>query len=411
MIRNAHAMQRLIRAQTHVYKPATTTKLNQYIRSFCSDESKPEISEAEQEALDTGRDLAKLALMAHTAKDVIKISSREGSLIPQEQVRVEQDVKESEDLIRDALDKSGNPCSIIELADRINENITPIPMEALDYKQLLRVEHLRDSFESTMVELNYLPPKDAWVDGSDRPWCRLERRELKRKALAAAEEKSGEQKALETIVTKASPSSLIDAIPKHEILRRKKEMEAAADIRSVLKGFDTALLEVSRVHKVHKGGTALSMRALVIIGDRKGTAGYGEGKSETVAHAIERACRDAKRNLLTIDRKQDRTIYHRVIGKYVKSRVSLWPAPPGTGISANNSFSAVFQLFGIHDVGAKLHGPRSLTNGVKALFNALSLIHTPESIAATRGLPEILKYSQVGPTHTSNRSLFANPTQ
>lgn len=370
-----------------VLKPESNPRYRQSFRAFSSHESNTDVSESSQEALNTGRDLAKLALMVRAAKDALG----EGILFPDEQVRVEQDIKESEEMLRHALENSGRVCSPDQLADRINNNIVPISMEALDYKQLMRAEFLRDSFEHTLVELNILPPKEAWVDGSDKPWCRLDRQKLKRKELAAKEEKSDELKDLEAVAIKSPSVSPIADVPQHEILRRKSEMEAASELKNVLKGFDTALLEVSRVHKVNKGGTTLSMRALVIIGDRNGTAGYGEGKSETISHAVERACRDAKRNLLSIDRNQERTIYHRVQGKYVKSRVSLWPAPTGTGISANNNFTAIFQLFGIKDVGAKLHGPRSLTNAVKALFNALSRVHTPESIAATRGLPIIFE--------------------
>lgn len=353
-----------------------------HIRYICSNIGEsppinpPKPTEVDIEAEDAGRTLAKLALMVRGAKGAIQTAARERSLIPETQVEVEQEIAESQQLISRALKAAGiEDMKVDDLGEHVSESIIPIPREALSYKLLLRAEFLRDSFESHMVALNVMPPRAAWVDGSGKPFCRLAKRRAA-EAANALEEASADENGAASI-----------ALPASEVLKRKSQLEAANELKAALQGFDTCLLEVKRVHKVHKGGTTLSMRALVIIGNRAGTAGYGEGKSETVAHAVERACRDATRNLLTIQRKNDRTIYHRVQGKYVKSKVSLWPAPPGTGISANNNFSAIFQLFGIRDVGAKLHGPRSLTNAVKALFNALSRVHTPESIAFARGLP------------------------
>lgn len=385
MIRQAFALRRFSNVRGNLVKYGKQSEALSASRSFCSgDNVAKKLSESEQEELATGRDLAKLSLMVQRATDAIPETASEGTLLPEVQVRLEQDVKEATELITKALKQSGHSLSIHELGDRVNNDSVSISRDAFDYNDLLRAEYLRDSLEDMMVSLDVVPPKEAWTDGSGKPFCRLERRELKRQARQDSENMANEK--TEAEAAEQARANAVEYVPEHELLRRKAEMESASKIQSVLRGFDTALLEVSRVHKVGKGGTTMSMRALVVIGDRNGTAGYGEGKSETVAHAVERACRDAKRNLLHIDRKHDRTIHHRVRGKYVKSRVSLWPAPQGCGISANNNFNAVFQLFGIKDVGAKLHGPRSLTNAVKALFNALSLVHTPESIAATRGL-------------------------
>ncbi len=410
MMRQIRAIRSLGRAWESLPKCDLSSQAMSQTRNFSSKKtSDEEVSEKEQEALQTGRDLAKLSLMVRRAKDAIPETALQGTLLPEVQVRLEEEIKEAEELIREALEKSGRVCTVDELGDRINNNMVSIPAEALDYKGLLQAESLRDSFEETMVSLDVLPPPEAWVDGSGKSFCRLERREEKRRALMAKEQ--GPQESVEDVKSDDVPSSGVEQVPEHELLRRKAEMESASKLQSVLRGFDTALLEVSRVHKVGKGGTSLSMRALVIIGDRNGTAGYGEGKSETVAHAVERACRDAKRNLLHIDRKHDRTIHHRVKGSYVKSRVSLWPAPKGTGISANNNFSAVFQLFGIKDVGAKLHGPRSLTNAVKALFNALSRVHTAETIAAARGLQIITTKANLNETETGVRTRSLHHTQ
>lgn len=342
---------------------------------------------------EAGRELAKLAKITGVLREAIQKNAQEVGSPPEILVTLEQDVMEASDLIKTALKKAGSPCSVEELAHRIDRNVVAIPVEALDYKDLLRANTLRDSIEEILVSLQVMPPADTMLAGTGKPFSRLDRKALRRRQ---EEEKSGKPQVAAVATGKVdeegAPTELRPP-SEEELARRKAHLEDATSMEEVLRGFGTALLEVGRVHKVVKGGTTMSMRALVVIGNRNGTAGYGEGKSDTAQHAIERACRDAKRNLLCIDLHQDRTIFHRANGKYVKSQVTLWPAPRGTGISANNNFSIIFQLFGLKDIGAKLHGPRTLSNAVKALFNALSQVNTPEGIARARGLQEIVRPS------------------
>lgn len=365
------------------------------IRMFCSvdgdaDSHKKEDDEDKEGA---GRDLAKLAKISRALRSAIEKTARENQSPPEILVPLEQDVDEATQLIKTALEKAGSPCTIEELADRINDNVLKVPVHALNYKDLLRANALRDSIEGTLISLQVVPPLDAVLDGHGRLWSKVDRKAQRRKAQLESGQATGQE------AQRDAPSeSEIEAAPTElrppseaDLAKRKAHMEKAASMDQVLRGYDTALLQVGRVHKVVKGGTTMSMRALVVIGNRKGTAGYGEGKSDTAQHAIERACRDAKRNLLHIDLHQGRTIFHRVKGSYVKSRVTMWPAPKGTGISASNNFFAVLQLFGLKDVGAKLHGPRCLSNAVKALFNTLSNVQSPQSVAAARGLKEIVK--------------------
>lgn len=337
-----------------------------------------------------GRDLAKLALIAQSMRSAISVAGSRGDFTPELLVDFEAVANEALRLVADTLEAAGQPCTAEQLADRVNDDIVSIPRDALDYRSYLKVGDLRDELEQFMVAMNTLPPPETFIDGAGKPFSRLDRRALRR---LAADEARSEATSHANVDDPTSDGlqrrpvkSRLPVVSPGEIARRRAELEASAEIENVLKGFDTALLEVSRVNKVTRGGTTMSMRALVAIGNRAGSAGYGEGKSDTVAHAIERACRDAKRNLLYIDRYDNRTIFHRVNGQYVRSRVTLWPAPPGRGISANNNFNAILQLFGLKDVGAKLHGPRSKTNAVKALFNGLSRIRSAEAIANTRGL-------------------------
>lgn len=386
--------------------------------------------------LDGGRTLARLAKLAALLKHTLEHEEIGQIQMPSMAVEMEQEAEEAYRIIQGALDKVGNPCSVEQLGDRARGvDVIPIPTSALNYKDYLRATDLRDRFERSLYMMDIFPPKESNLDGQGRPNCRLERKRRRERELAGLppiedeydddmlSEDDKEMKKLtihrhegyeefspgiqltegldmSSSSTATGAAGLLQKqhafelpelrpITKFELARRKKHLEESATISNILKGFDTALLQVGRVHKVVKGGTTQSMRALVVIGNRKGTAGYGEGKSETPHHAIERACRDAKRNLLHVDLYKNRTIYHRIRGEFVQTKVTLWPKPEGSGITGNNNYAAIFQLFGIRDIGAKQHGPRSLINSVKALFNALSKLETPESICASRGLPEL----------------------
>lgn len=340
---------------------------------------------------DGGVRLARLAKVAQTLESALETDNVRNNQPSDTVSSLRAEVNEAHKIIRSALDKSGRPCTVDQLAERIQENVVPIATSALDYKDYLRATDLRDSIEEALVDLQIFPPREAFLDGEGKRFCRLERRrerQLQQQGLAIAD---SDDLFSNSLTANHEDSALTELRPvtQDELERRKAYLESCSTIEHILRGFDTVLLEVSRVHKVVKEGTTMRMRALVAIGNRKGVAGYGEGKAETPQHAIERACRDAKRNLLHIDLYKNRTIHHRVTGKFVGNRVSMWPKPEGSGITGNNNYMAILQLFGIKDVGAKQHGSKTLTNSVKALFNALSNLQTPAAICQSRGIPEL----------------------
>ena len=59
---------------------------------------------------------------------------------------------------------------------------------------------------------------------------------------------------------------------------------------------------LNRVSKTVKGGRVMKFSALVVVGDGKGTVGYGLGKAAEVSEAIIKGIADAKKNMVK-DRK------------------------------------------------------------------------------------------------------------
>ena len=145
------------------------------------------------------------------------------------------------------------------------------------------------------------------------------------------------------------------------------------------------LVSVNRVTKVTKGGRTFGFSAIVVVGDEKGVAGFGLGKSKEVSEAIVKGIEDAKKNLYRIPLLKQ-TVPHEETGKYGGARVFLRPASHGTGVIAGGAMRAVLESAGITDVLAKSKGSSNPHNVVKATINALTLMRDPYTVAQHRGV-------------------------
>ena len=145
------------------------------------------------------------------------------------------------------------------------------------------------------------------------------------------------------------------------------------------------LVGVQRVTKVTKGGRAFGFSAIVVVGDEQGVVGQGLGKSKEVSEAIAKAVEDAKKNLVRIP-IQNGTLSHEQKGKFGGARVFIKPASEGTGVIAGGAVRAVLEAVGVHNVLSKSQGSSNPHNVVKATFDALLQLRSPQRIAQQRGI-------------------------
>lgn len=135
--------------------------------------------------------------------------------------------------------------------------------------------------------------------------------------------------------------------------------------------YEQKIISIRRVTRVMAGGRRFSFSVAMVIGDKKGKVGVGIGKASDTQLAIEKAMRDAKKNLLIVPMNKDQHIPHDVHTKYASSEVMIMPAP-GRGLVAGSSVRTVLELAGVKDVTAKIFSrSKNKLNNAKAAIEAL----------------------------------------
>ena len=148
--------------------------------------------------------------------------------------------------------------------------------------------------------------------------------------------------------------------------------------------FIEKVVYLNRVSKTVKGGRVMKFSALVVVGDGKGTVGYGLGKAAEVTEAIMKGIADAKKNMVKVSLAGN-TIPHDVIGIFGAGKVLMKPAPEGTGVIAGGAVRAVMEAVGIKNITARSLRSHNPQNVVKATMAGLKALRSPEQIAAIRG--------------------------
>lgn len=135
--------------------------------------------------------------------------------------------------------------------------------------------------------------------------------------------------------------------------------------------FDQKMLNVRRVTRVVAGGRRFAFSVAVVAGDRKGSVGVGIGKAGDTSLAIDKAMRNAKKNMIKVRTTKDMSIAHQVTAKYSSGKVIIMPTP-GKGLVAGSAVRYVLELAGLKDVGAKVLSPsKNKLNIAQAAIKAL----------------------------------------
>jgi len=166
-----------------------------------------------------------------------------------------------------------------------------------------------------------------------------------------------------------------------EALKSGLPIKESGLVSALLPNLEDEVLDINMVQRMTDSGRRVKFRTTVIVGNRDGYIGLGEGKDVQVGSAIKKGIDNAKLNLLKINRGcgswecgcgQPHTVPYEVLGEAGSVRIVLMPAPRGLGIAAGGTAKKVMEMAGIKDVWTRTAGStRTTLNFAMATYNAL----------------------------------------
>src|SRR3989338_2201519 len=136
------------------------------------------------------------------------------------------------------------------------------------------------------------------------------------------------------------------------------------------------------VQRATGSGRKMSFFAIVAVGDKNGHIGFGTGKALEVRPSIERAVKNAKKNIMHVRRGcgscecacgTSHSLPFKVQAKFGSAKITLRPAPKGTGVVAGKTAKKVLELAGFTDLWSRSEGSTDTKmNLAKATMKALN---------------------------------------
>ena len=143
--------------------------------------------------------------------------------------------------------------------------------------------------------------------------------------------------------------------------------------------FDQKILSIRRVTRVVAGGRRFSFSVALVAGDKKGSVGLGLGKAGDTSLAINKALRNAKKNMIRLKLTKTMSIPHEISAKFSSSHIILMPNK-GRGLVAGSVLRDIVKLAGVKDITGKiLSGSKNKLNNAKAVISAFLQISSKYS--------------------------------
>ena len=135
-----------------------------------------------------------------------------------------------------------------------------------------------------------------------------------------------------------------------------------------------------QTQKKTREGNRIQFATCALVGNGNGYVGVAFGKSKETVPARDKSQRRAKLEIIKIRRgcgswegtPDHNSIPFAVTGKCGSSKITLIPAPEGTGLCVEKECAKILKLAGIKDIWSKTHGQtKTKVNLIKACIDAL----------------------------------------
>jgi len=135
-----------------------------------------------------------------------------------------------------------------------------------------------------------------------------------------------------------------------------------------------------QTQKKTREGNRIQFATCALVGNSNGYVGVAFGKSKETVPARDKSQRRAKLQIMKVRRgcgswegtPNSNSIPFAVTGKCGSSKITLIPAPEGTGLCVEKECAKILQFAGIKDIWSKTHGQtKTKVNLIKACVDAL----------------------------------------
>lgn len=150
-------------------------------------------------------------------------------------------------------------------------------------------------------------------------------------------------------------------------------------------GFVMHHIYSDRVSNMTAKGKVHSIRALVVLGNQHGTAGFAQSRADSEFSAVDLACKKAIKNLMYLDLYKGNSLHEPLRGRCHSTHALLWPGHPNGGLRVGRTMWAICDCFGIQNMCGKVIGRNNPHAVVPAIFSALLKYRPLEDVALGRG--------------------------
>lgn len=145
------------------------------------------------------------------------------------------------------------------------------------------------------------------------------------------------------------------------------------------------ILDSDVTQKSMPGNRVMSHRALVMVGNMRGTGGYGVGKAKGPKEAVDAAFRAALKNLVHVDLYDKFGLAHDLHGKHNSCHAYIRATPRGRKLVGSDFAQSILLRMGIGSASVKLVGRRTPYSQVGAIFDALARHNNLDEYAKMTG--------------------------